>query len=1074
MGDEAFFEQGKNGRRVHLGQQIGGYRLVRQLGGGNFGTVYLAEQVQERRLAAVKVLHTVRGEGLKDFLNEASTMWLHHPHIVPLLDFGISPGGLPFLVMEYAPGGTLRDRHLDGEHIPLPTIVSYVDQLSSALQYAHDQRVIHRDVKPANILLRADGTLMLSDFGIAKLLEHDGATSTQTQAGTPVYMAPEQYEGHPCFASDQYALSVVVYEWICGVRPFEGPTIGLVFQHMNTPVPRLRDRLPELPEAIEHVVLKGLAKDPVERFERIEEMASALRKAVQPATAPDTPVEATRNTGPLVSPEQVPQTARGPKPEPLVQVPQRAQISSKTQAKDSPQSSPAAALQDQNRTRLLQRVRSFWITGVLEQSLHAGVLLTLGLQEQPDALANPWRLIVQESEHAGTRLPAGTPITEVYEKAHGELLILGEPGSGKTTLLLSLARDLLKRCEQEQTHPIAVVFNLSSWMQKRAPLSTWLIEELETKYKVSRRIGSEWINTDQILPLLDGLDEVDAAHRAACIQVINEYHRAHSLVPLVVCCRTNDYLSLSNTLSLSRAVTIEPLTPEQVNEYFARSGESIAALRSVFQHDPILQELATTPLMLSILIQAYQGLSREEIKGSVAAEGGPQQMFATYSEQMLRRRSAKRRYGAEQTIHWLSLLARQMKQESQSVFYVERMQPSWLTKKWQRRLYYGLITGPIFGLFVGLESLGTVLPFPLIVLITALIVGVLFGWLSEPGGVKKSTNSITRTWMRIRQRLATALENRVKIGVVAGSFIGMSSTLYLFLGDFDNWPLGSRIVGALSAGLPSGMLIGVCVGLSIGLARRIEPMEGSSWSWSGMGRGSVRWLLIGIGLFVGFMFAFPFMISSQNVWSGYFLANGLSIALSLGFVVMLVSGVTRGLSKRVLDAQHMVTPNQGIWRSVRSGMVMAIITGGITGIFAGACHFIGYFWLPLHTGIAIEMALGIDLEAVNIMSHILGFYPTTSQGFWTLHALFFGLVDAVIPALAVGLACGGAAYMQHFVLRILLWCARSAPFNYPRFLDYAAERILLRKVGGGYIFIHRLLLEYFADLDTQSIINNKT
>ena len=113
--------------------------------------------------------------------------------------------------MEYAPEGTLRDHHPKGERVALSTIVSYVDQIASALQYAHDQRVIHRDVKPANILVRADGTLLVSDFGVAKFLEESVLVSRQTQVGTPTYMAPEQHMGYPCFASDQYALAVVVY-----------------------------------------------------------------------------------------------------------------------------------------------------------------------------------------------------------------------------------------------------------------------------------------------------------------------------------------------------------------------------------------------------------------------------------------------------------------------------------------------------------------------------------------------------------------------------------------------------------------------------------------------------------------------------------------------------------------------------------------------------------------------------------------------------------------------------------------------------------------------------------------------
>ena len=184
-----------------LGQQVGEYRLVDKLGGGGFGTVYLAEHVHEKTQAAVKVLDVRLSKtgDFKDFINEVRTILLRHPHIVPLLDFGISRDDLPYLVMEYAPEGTLRDRHPKGTRVPLPTVVSYVDQLASALQYAHDQRVIHRDVKPENILVRADGTLLVSDFGIAKLLEQSVLLSVPTQAGTPVYMAPEQHRGLSLF-----------------------------------------------------------------------------------------------------------------------------------------------------------------------------------------------------------------------------------------------------------------------------------------------------------------------------------------------------------------------------------------------------------------------------------------------------------------------------------------------------------------------------------------------------------------------------------------------------------------------------------------------------------------------------------------------------------------------------------------------------------------------------------------------------------------------------------------------------------------------------------------------------------
>jgi len=160
---------------------------------------------------------------------------------------------------------------------------------------------------------------------------------------------------------------------------------------------------------------------------------------------------------------------------------------------------------------------------------------------------------------------------------------------------------------------------------------------------------------------------------------------------------------------------------------------------------------------------------------------------------------------------------------------------------------------------------------------------------------------------------------------------------------------------------------------------------------------------------------------SHDEWLGYFLAFGLSSALQLVVVILLVSGVTQGLSTRVLDTQHVIRPNQGIWRSVRYGVIMAIITGVIGGSFSVASDYTSYYWLPVHLGLKIKKLLGEDLTAVGVMSHLLGIVPTTPQMFWMLHALFWGMANMAIPALAVGLSCGGAAYLQHFVLRFLLW-----------------------------------------------------
>ena len=155
-----------------------------------------------------------------------------------------------------------------------------------------------------------------------------------------------------------------------------------------------------------------------------------------------------------------------------------------------------------------------------------------------------------------------TSILDVYDEIEGGLLILGEPGAGKTTLLLSLARDLIARAHLDEQHPMPVVFNLTSWQEKRSSLLTWLVDELRVKYQVSRVLAQTWVSQNQILPLLDGLDEVAETSRVELAQAINTYRQEHGFVPLVVCCRVSEYQALNVHMALDKAVSIEPLSWE--------------------------------------------------------------------------------------------------------------------------------------------------------------------------------------------------------------------------------------------------------------------------------------------------------------------------------------------------------------------------------------------------------------------------------------------------------------------------------------------------------------------------------
>src|SRR5947209_9559469 len=194
-----------------VGQQLGNYRLLRLLGRGGFAEVYLAQHVYLQRRVALKVLHTsLSDEDVEPFLAEAQTLArLAHPNIVSVFDFAVEDA-TPFLVMDYAPRGTLRQMHPRGSCLSLATTASYVKQVAAALQYAHNHQVIHRDVKPENMLRGSQQEILLSDFGLALFAPSPEQVSTQEMAGTLPYMAPEQIRGKPEFASDQYSLGIVV------------------------------------------------------------------------------------------------------------------------------------------------------------------------------------------------------------------------------------------------------------------------------------------------------------------------------------------------------------------------------------------------------------------------------------------------------------------------------------------------------------------------------------------------------------------------------------------------------------------------------------------------------------------------------------------------------------------------------------------------------------------------------------------------------------------------------------------------------------------------------------------------
>lgn len=629
--------------------------------------------------------------------------------------------------------------------------------------------------------------------------------------------------------------------------------------------------------------------------------------------------------------------------------------------------------ENRNRQILLNKVRNYWIKGVLETSLHGRTLIELGLEERLDAVVRPWGLAWERNDMQSLRaaplgqspverhevrlpegealarsqpLPPGTHLIDKFDQlgAGRTLLILGEPGSGKTITLLELTKDLIERTELDLTQPIPVVFNLSSWSSHKQTLAqqnsatsfaNWLVQELYTKYQVSKEIGQTWVKQQQLLLLLDGLDEVSAKQRQGCVDALNHFNQDYGQTEIVVCSRIKDYDALSTHLRFQAAIYLQPLTLPQIDHYLTTAGSKLAALNTALHTNTTLQELAQSPLMLNIMALAYQNIAIEELPSQNLQELC-QHLFNTYIEQMFNRRGTNRRYPKEQAKQWLTWLAQRMQEESQTVFLLERMQPSLLKTNRQKSMY-ALSVALIGGLMVGLVG--------------GLNVRQLFG---------------------------------VSTGLIAGLVLG------------------------LSGGLISGLILVLIV-------NQIEPVATLKWSWKKAKENLLPGLRIGV--IVGLFFACIFV----PLLGQLYLLNAMLIdILSYGFSGLgtgLIFILLRGLTGSGIETSTL--PNQGIWQSAKNTIVFILI-----GVLA-----LGPMSILVGSRILVGTSIGI----------------------------LFGLLS---PA---GIAC-----IQHLTLRVVLCCNGYIPWNYAHFLDYATQLIFLQKVGGGYIFIHRLLLEHFAGL-TQTL-----
>lgn len=539
----------------------------------------------------------------------------------------------------------------------------------------------------------------------------------------------------------------------------------------------------------------------------------------------------------------------------------------------------AADILAKNRRLLLAEVKKE-VAARLKQSLHNAVLINLDKELQPQQVKRLWDAEVKIGLKPPEHIPKNTSILEVFDSVDvgGKLLILGKPGAGKTTTLLELAQSLIERAEEQPDYPIPVLFNLSSWKEDKQSITDWLIAELKSKYGVSTKFGKEWVENHQLLPLLDGLDELKSARQKSYVRKINEFLQGeYRPQQVVVSSRTEEYQNLlepyGTHLQLNAAIDIQVLTDVQIQNYLIDI--NLDAIWPTINNDSKLLELVKTPLILSIFILSYQNIAVERWQKLASKSERLQYLLNVYWKKMLTRnidigKKVKQKfYDDKQTKLWLRFLAKMLKNESETEFLIERIQPKLLKNKQQLFLYF-IGVKIIFGLVIGL-SLG---------LYFGLIFQLFFGHFF---------------WMG----------SGLSIGLILACKVG--SNIKPLIPQNKNWSwLNAK------KGFTKGIIFGLSVGLIIGVVNEVIFAIRASLSIAVLQEELIKETLLAMrrGFFYGLYF-----------WS---------------LILSLIFGITFGLIYGTIDTPVSIKrrqfPNQGIWYSGVNAVRIFLMAGLALGI----------------------------------------------------------------------------------------------------------------------------------------------
>jgi eukaryotic-like serine/threonine-protein kinase len=685
------------------------------------------------------------------------------------------------------------------------------------------------------------------------------------------------------------------------------------------------------------------------------------------------------------------------------------------------------------RTRNIQSLHDkaidYWIKSILNSSLqYKGDVpdLNIQLKELPNAVKQKPGF---DKSNYNPQQISNEDIADVFDEigVGKSLLILGEPGFGKTTILLKLLKQLIDDFDKDQDRLLPVLFHLSSWTERQENFDDWLVNELKIQYKISPEYGIKFIQKQELILLLDGFDEINVKYRIKCIQKLNDFIDKYGLTEIVMCSRMKEYEDVLNCnliqeneaspcnelfkLNLQKAFYIQPLEVEEIERYLNLVNKSITPIKKLLRKFSKLRN----PLILFVIIKA--DIDIQELPQTNSSDKFFNYLLDKYVELMLERRSEanKNAYPEysnkhKQTKYWLHCLARKLKEipseESTfqgNMFQIERIQPNWLPSE-SYKLIYRTITGLIVGLLLGLTA------------------GFYFIYYCELAkDIWPPAQAITNT-LKLKLIIVGVLPGLIsglisgliqsllfsRNKLIRGSVSGAIFALFLFLTFqlLESQLLNSYISPIYLAGILGG------AGFSL-IRSEIQPVEIWQIQWKQILKYALIFGVFGI-LYVVTRFRFlPQVYEAKGYYYGVYEI--------IPFII--VGAVFGGLKikKDFLDPKQ-GEPNQGIKRSVRYTVLS----------------------LTIFTIYGIIHALIID----SVRNPVLIFLSLT-----------LGLFGGLAANQGSGIVC-----IQHYTLRCILSKIGYIPWKYEHFLDYTIDRVLLRKSGSGYLFIHGKLLEYFAKM----------